>query len=391
MVNLEKLDQVKLLFNANLASKVREKIVKNLSAVAFSHQGQYLWLGTDEFTAIERLTQLKGKTFGDHIRFEFKTFIEDFDEAQGEVDIEGLDYDNGYLWIIGSHSSKRKKVEIEENKFEVQGKELKGIERQENRYLLARIPIDEQGNLAAESPQRAWLNRSEKSDALTQALAGDEYLDLAKIVEGEESGSLPGKDFYFYLPSKENGLDIEGLAVSGNRVWIGLRGPVLRGIAILLEIEVEASKAHELKLKPIGNHGRLYKRHFLDLDGLGVRELCWNEKDNYLLVLAGPTMDLDGAHSLFRLNQPSTLVDNSLSSQKNQQLEFLGEIPHQRKSDRAEGLTFFEEAKSILVVYDSPAKERLITNEQDTVTGVHTDIFSLKSSESNVQHQLQHP
>ncbi|MGC8712097.1 MAG: DUF3616 domain-containing protein [Leptodesmis sp.] len=87
MVNLEKLDQVKLLFNANLASKVREKIDKNLSAVAFSHQGQYLWLGTDEFTAIERLTQLHDKTFGDHTRFEFKTFIKDFDEAQGEVDI----------------------------------------------------------------------------------------------------------------------------------------------------------------------------------------------------------------------------------------------------------------------------------------------------------------
>jgi hypothetical protein len=177
--------------------------------------------------------------------------------------------------------------------------------------------------------------------------------------------------------SKENGLDIEGLAVRGNKAWVGLRGPVLRGIAILLEIEVEEGSSNKLKLKAIGEDSRQYKRHFLALDGLGIRELCWEENGENLLVLAGPTMDLDGAHSLFRLDKPLTLKDNSLSSQKNKQLKYLGDIPHGRNSDRAEGLPLCGGAKSILVVYDSPAEERLILDVQDTVIGVHADILHL--------------
>jgi hypothetical protein len=110
---------------------------------------------------------------------------------------------------------------------------------------------------------------------------------------------------------------------------------------------------------------------------LGIRELCWEEKGESLLVLARPTMELDGAHSLFRLDRPLALKDNSLSSQKNKQLEYLGDIPHGRKSDRAEGLTLYGGAKSILVVHDSPTKERLISDAQDTVVGVQADVFPL--------------
>jgi Protein of unknown function (DUF3616) len=90
-------------------------------------------------------------------------------------------------------------------------------------------------------------------------------------------------------------------------VAIGLRGPVLRGIAILLEIEVELGSSHELNLKTITDDGRQYKRHFLDLNGLGIRELCWEENGESLLVLAGPTMELDGSHSLFRLDNLALL------------------------------------------------------------------------------------
>jgi Protein of unknown function (DUF3616) len=275
MADLEKSGILQIVCNPALNPEKREAIVKNLSGVVLSHQGKYLWLGTDEFTEIERFTQIGSGEFGAHDRFHFKDFIKDFDETKGEVDIEGLDYSDEFLWVIGSHSSKRKKVSIEKDKFQVEKKELKKVERQENRYLLARIPVNEDGSLDIASPKRAWLKRHGSSDSLTKALAEDEYLDLAKIVEGDDSSSLPGKEFYFYLPSKENGLDIEGLAVRGNKVLIGLRGPVLRGIAILLEIEVEEDSPNELVLKAIGDDSRKYKRHFLDLDGLGIRDLCF--------------------------------------------------------------------------------------------------------------------
>ncbi|WP_354098738.1 DUF3616 domain-containing protein [Bradyrhizobium sp. S3.2.12] len=38
------------------------------------------------------------------------------------------------------------------------------------------------------------------------------------------------------LPSKENGLDIEALAVAGRRIFLGLRWPVVDSIAIIVEL-----------------------------------------------------------------------------------------------------------------------------------------------------------
>lgn len=52
-----------------------------------------------------------------------------------------------------------------------------------------------------------------------------------------------------------------------------------------------------LRLRELDD-GRPYRKHLLDLDGLGVRDLCPHSDD--LLVLAGPTMDLDGPVRLFR-------------------------------------------------------------------------------------------
>jgi hypothetical protein len=325
MIKSETLERVKILCKIDLATDVKQDIIENLSGIALSHQGKYLWLGTDELTVIERFTRNESGEYSDHVRFYFKDFILGFDEDKGKVDVEGLDYNDGYLWIIGSHSSKRKKAKVDKNKFKLEGQELKQIDRQENRYLLARIPVDGDGNLEATSSKRAWLKRQGSSNVLTQALSKDEYLDLSQILADDDSDSLPGKEFYFYLPSKENGLDIEGLAAQGNKILIGLRGPVLRGIAILLEIEVEEGSSHELNLKTIEENIQ-YKRHFLDLGGLGIRELCFEVDSDDLLVLAGPTMDLDGSHSLFRLHQPFCLEDNSLSSQQNKQLTYLRDI-----------------------------------------------------------------
>jgi hypothetical protein len=375
MQDLNKLEAVEIRCDPNLDSESRAKIVNNLSGACFSHQGKYLWLGTDEFTSIERFTRQENSVgvFGEHRRFNFKDFIDGFDEDKGEVDIEGLDYHDGCLWVVGSHSSKRKKVAIEPDKFKIEGKELKKIEREENRYLLARIVVNGAGEIEHNSPQTAWLKRDGHSNSLIKALAQDEYLAIAT----SDRHASSEQELYFYLPSKENGFDIEGLAVQGNKIAIGLRGPVLRGIAILLEIEVATGATHELELKNIGNEDRQYKRHFLDLNGLGIRELCWEENGKSLLILAGPTMSVDGSHRLFRLDNPFDLDDKSLSSQQNGQLKYLGNIPHGEMKDRAEGLTFNPEGKSILVVYDSPSPARLISDSGDKIIGVRADVFDL--------------
>jgi hypothetical protein len=63
---------------------------------------------------------------------------------------------------------------------------------------------------------------------------------------------------------------VEGLTVAGERLFLGLRGPVLRGWAVVLEVEpAETGDPSLLKLKKIGPDGRRYRKHFLDLAGWG--------------------------------------------------------------------------------------------------------------------------
>jgi hypothetical protein len=338
----------------------------DLSAVVWAPEG-YLWLASDESTSIECLQPSDGSAFGQHQSFDLASLLPGFDPGLGEVDIEGLDLQDHYLWLVGSHSRTRPKA-----KGKTAGElKHKQITIDANRYLLARIPCVEGClcsvvNHPTQTDQMltaACLERSPTSSALLEALKDDPYLG-AVIASG--------------LAGKENGFDIEGLAVHQHRIWLGLRGPVLRGVAILLEIEVKETDPGRLKLKK-SPADRRYQRHFVDLDGLGVRDLCFDGKD--LLILAGPTMDLDGTIGLYRLHAPLDLPDQSFSSQTSGQVERLQEIPHGFRCDRAEGLTLFSDGgpqRSVLIVYDSPASRR------QTGSGVWADVVSWPSTEPDL-------
>jgi hypothetical protein len=163
------------------------------------------------------------------------------------------------------------------------------------------------------------------------------------------------------------------LIIKGEKIFLGLRGPVLRGISILLEIEVQ-EKEGVLQLQPMGKKGCTYKKHFLDLDGLGIREIAPDGDD--LLILTGPTMDLDGTLRVFRLKHYQKLEENSYSEQDKDKLIPLFDIPHGYRSDKAEGITLLpygeEQKKALLVVYDSPDEARKIGKR-----AVLADVFRL--------------
>ena len=55
------------------------------------------------------------------------------------------------------------------------------------------------------------------------------------------------------------GFDIEGVAARGERLFLGLRGPMLRGWAMLLELRAERTADDTLALGPIGASGRPYR------------------------------------------------------------------------------------------------------------------------------------
>jgi hypothetical protein len=333
----ELIDRIELNFYDTDPTK---PIHKDLSAALFSDP-QTLWVASDEMNAIERLNKIGDRIFANHQSFNLSELLDNFTDDDKEVDLEGMDYDGTYLWLIGSHSSKRKKAKV--GKIE----RLKTIKRDNNRYLIARIPlIDNQLSKTVNNLHSACLKREPSgTNQLMESLINDPYFGNILTID---------------LPGKDNGFDIEGLLVSGDKILLGLRGPVLRGVTIILEISLQKEQPGILTLKSIGEAGENYKRHFLDLDGLGIRDLCRDGED--ILILAGPTMDLDGDLRLFRWQNAFNLPDNSFTLQEKNTLEALFDIPHAKKSDRAEGLTMFphSDSKAIMVVYDSPNAQRVI-------------------------------
>jgi hypothetical protein len=174
------------------------------------------------------------------------------------------------------------------------------------------------------------------------------------------------------LASKENGFDIEGLAVLGKRLFLGLRGPVLRGWATLLEIEPQEEAAGRLDLAVLsGSEGRCSK-HFLDLAGLGIRELIRDGDD--LLILAGPTMTLLGALRVYRLRDAADLPNDSITSIDGGRLGPVFDLPAVPGGDNAEGTALYKwlDEPALLVVYDGPVEQR-----RPRPAAVYADVFRL--------------
>ena len=343
----------------------QEQIPDSLSGVVAV--GDDLWLASDEVTTVERLSTADGVTFGTHKSFALKDLIElpaqgtDFDQ---EIDIEGLDYEDSYLWLVGSHSIKRKKVE-KSGTIEKSFKRLAKTEIEGNRFLLARIPLVEAQLVRSiadpQDPQRMLQAGQLAGDAMSN--------ELTKAIKHAEDGRGDAHFGNFLtIPGKDNGFDIEGLAVTGDRIFIGLRGPVLRGWAGILEVSVSAAEPFRLNLRDTGPQGRPYKKHFLDLGGLGVRDICVDDED--LLILAGPTMNLDGPVVVYRWR------DALVSSQEQlifaEGLERLFVVPNGTGFDHAEGMTLISDPKRLLVVYDSPGKERKVSDR-----ALKADVFEL--------------
>ncbi|WP_413199648.1 DUF3616 domain-containing protein [Nostoc piscinale] len=321
---------------------------------------KHLWLGSDETSTLERLTLSEENKFAEHQQYKVSDFLKLPASEDEEIDIEGLAYTDYYLWLVGSHSYKRKKPKPDKSDQKNVSR-LAKIETEPNRYILGRIPlIDGKLVSACQHPQdanlqltSAKLEITKQGNLLMSALVNDPHL---------------GAFIQAAIPGKDNGFDIEGLAIYQNKIFLGLRGPVLRGWAIVLEIELQNSSPGLLKLMPIGEAKKEYKKHFLWLNGLGIRDLCLDGED--LLILAGPTMDLDGPVQVYRWQNGLKSSENLLNYP-----QLVQEIPYGNRNDHAEGMTLFQDilgVPSLLVVYDSPAETRLIDDRSVTA-----DIFSL--------------
>ncbi|MFC3077421.1 DUF3616 domain-containing protein [Phenylobacterium terrae] len=306
---------------------------------AAARLGDTLFLAADEAADIEIL-DLVGEDFAAHRRVRLGEAFDLPGGADEEMDIEGLAVEGGWLWVTGSHSLTRKKPK-KSKPLDTLAR-LAQLRQRPNRMFLGRLPL-------AETAPGRW-------DVLTGPAADGRRPQMLPI--GKHGSDLykalkkhPLLGPFCALPAKENGLDVEGIVVDGDRVGLGLRGPVINGWALIIEARIApASDAPgEADLALAGD----LNLHVLDLGGLGVRDLKRRERD--ILILAGPTMKLSGPARVYRWTGWTTPADLP-----HRPVAIL-ELPHGEGCDHPEALApaGHEGRDALLVVCDTPSPERL--------------------------------
>jgi hypothetical protein len=336
--------------------RLGDPVSKDLSAIA--RVGRCLFLASDEAAGLERLIRTGDGRYVGHEHIPLGAFFALPGGADEEMDIEGLAAVEGCLWILGSHALKREKAgEDDRNGAEALAR-MEKVERGANRFFLGRLPMEE-------DPSGVFIPRGRVGDRRAASLAtGGAKEGLARWLRKD-----PHLAPFLKVPCKENGLDIEGIAVRGERVWLGLRGPVLGGHAVVLDLVLKEPKPGRLKPRRIEAGGRRYRKHLLDTGGLGVRDLRFHGDD--LLLLVGPTMALEGTAHVVRWR--GAVHDDAEGVVPADRLEIVADLPYSREADHPEGLELWPDGgrDAFLVVYDAPGPERL---GRDSRT-VRADIF----------------
>jgi len=225
-----------------------------------------------------------------------------------EVDIEAVTTLGDRVFLVGSASLKRKKPKDGDHS----GKRLEEI-----------VPASGAG--ADYSNYVYELRASAENGGLPEfELVGAR--DVRELLL-----RLPLIATFKDVPSKDNGLDVEGAVVSGGYFYFGLRGPVLRGRALVVRTRPDFSEP---------------ETYTLDLRGLGVRALTADGATGRgLYVLAGPTLPRDDQFELYRF----TAADKSPDDVRTNDVTLVTSVPS-TDGKRPEGL--FSLGSELCVVSD---------------------------------------
>jgi hypothetical protein len=322
-------EKIKLGFGGTL----QHEALTNISAG--TRIGDTLFVAADEHCGLDRLT-LRDGTWGGHTTFELKDLLP-LRDTEAEADLEGLAAEDGWLWLVGSHARTRRKPE----KFEgetIDLAKLADLKDTRPRCLLARVPLAE----TADGLQPVAQAGDRKAGMLKQNKHGNPL--MKRIIEDPLLGP------FTRIPAKEGGIDVEGLAVCGERVALGMRGPVLATHAVLLEVLVKEKGDGELGLSD-----EPFIR-LMAMEGLGIRDLKRCKDD--LLILAGPTTGLSGPVALYRWRGWAVDPPHDHRKVRLHRPERILELPFGRGVDHPEGLALWDD-DHILVICDSPSPERI--------------------------------
>ena len=336
---------------------VEDPIWADVSSLAAA--GRTLFVTCDETASVEGLDwDPETGQADDHRSYPLGLVFELPEGAKGEMDIEGLAVSDGWLWVCGSHGLKRGKPGGK--KF----KDLRAIDWDPNRGFLGRLPLVERSGgrfepVAAADP----IDGAPERRAAMLPMTGTRDTYLRRMLAKD-----PLIAPFIDVPCKENGFDIEGIAAKGDEVILGLRGPVLRGWALIVRMRMKETKAGELKPEK-REDGRRYAIHALDLNGQGIRDLAWD--GDRLLILSGAISDHEALQSVFALD-PKDFDREVIPGER---LPRILDLVIQRGGDNAEGLEIVGEGEGrrLMIVYDSPHNHRTDADE-GRLTG---DLFML--------------
>jgi hypothetical protein len=236
-----------------------------------------------------------------------------------EMDIEGIAVEGDTLYVLGSHSANRSRVKGDK-KYKRNLKTFRDdqINHQKSRDRLYRVKLDAQG----------------------RAIDGEtRHISLRKLINDH-----PVLKTFSEIPSKENGVDIEGIAVKNGTLYLGFRGPVLRdGYVPVMTLTFD---------DPAGTDDLLYVR----LGGRGIRSLA-SVSDGFLIV-AGPVGDGPGSYQLYHWNGLDEVPGDDRDANDMGKVRLLGEIrppTEDGESGKAEGVVVLAEqpdSYDLIVVYD---------------------------------------
>jgi hypothetical protein len=227
-----------------------------------------------------------------------------------EFDGEGVAYAAPYFYVVGSHGCSRNA-----GKFRLSS------------FLLARFRVDSAGRPVAMDgaplPPHAPVP-VETTYRLSDLLA-----------RAPTAGAFFGRG----LDEELNGLNVEGIAVTGDRLFVGLRAPVKDGTAFVIEASVAdlfAPGRAPSQAVPVEIPLALGDR-------IGIRDLAPLD-DGRLLILAGPAQRQDKPYALF-VAEPRPGTEPSL-------LGALAALPFEDRKGKAEAVAVLGPDR-VLILFDS--------------------------------------
>ena len=295
------------------ALTITGEVGEGLDVSGVARVGADLFICSDEGTSIQELVHQVDGSYAAQVPLPLTD-----DEEVRELDLEGLAADGQDLYAVGSHSLRRLRASRKTYRKNRQQLETVTAGGQQRRDRIFRIRRTTTGGFGVDGAVN-----------LRGLLEEDPYLGRFAAVAG-----------------KENGIDIEGLAVDGERLVLGLRGPVLRGNftpVLFLQMSAQFKQVKRSELR------------FVQLDGRGIRGLA--KVATGFLLIAGPVSDLALPYRLYHWDGEDMLPGERAaedSSAHPGRVTLLGTISTP-PGGKAEGLAVLAESEAayeILIVFD---------------------------------------